>query len=280
MKDANAKEFFATIVYRAFLKMAKVYWSLTGGRKEEVFGYNFRFLPSTHYPAYFGLRLPKGSIETTIVRYGDYVQLHSAYAFLMGLSHPPTLVDIGAHHGVYAILLGEIIRQRNGTVIAIEPDPHAFEVLCRNVKMNGLENTVVCENVAVMERAGSFRFSSEGEQSHIAEAEKSRGVSVAATTLATILEKHSIANVDLLLIDVEGAELNVLRGADWKKHTFGMIFCELHPYNWKLFNYTGNDVAAFLTERGYRCFDMYMREHKQFTGEAYIGPTLFVERDV
>jgi len=81
------------------------------------------------------------------------------------------------------------------------------------------------------------------------------------------------------MIDVEGAELNVLRGFPWEIMRPGRIFCELHPYAWKEFGYTGEDFMDFLKQHGYRCFDMYFREYTEFTSDDYIGPTVFVPRD-
>jgi hypothetical protein len=38
-------------------------------------------------------------------------------------------------------------------------------------------------------------------------------------------------------------------------------------------------MTDFLTQHKFRCFDMYLREHKDFTVEAYLGPTLFISED-
>jgi hypothetical protein len=55
-----------------------------------------------------------------------------------------------------------------------------------------------------------------------------------------------------------------------------MILCELHPYNWQEFGYTGEDMSAFMHERHYRCLDMYLRHHTSFHDIGYIGPCLFM----
>jgi FkbM family methyltransferase len=225
------------------------------------------------------LRLPSRDIFSTIVRYGDYVQIQSAYLYLRELSHSPVVVDIGAHHGIYAVILGKLVQQMKGKVIAVEPSPLAFKVLRDNIRMNDLERTVSCERVAIMEHAATVHGIEEGDQSRIAGTADAPAFAVEALTLTGLLDKYGVAAVDLLIIDVEGAELNVLRGIDWMRYRFGRIFCELHPYNWKYFHYSGVDVAEFLARHGYRCFDMYFREHKTFTGEAYIGPTLFAPEE-
>lgn len=262
--------------YGIYHMLQQIYWRLAGGRTEVVFGDRFRFEPSTHFPSFVGLHLPKRKILSTIVRYGDYVQTHAAYRIVEETKHPPVVVDVGAHHGIYAILLGKAVQRKKGVVVAIEPNPASFRILRRNVQLNKLEDTVRCENIGIMDRRATVRIDNEDDQSRIDESGALSGFKVEAFPLSQILEKHSLPSVDVLIIDVEGAELNVLRGIDWKKFRFGAIFCELHPYHWRHFQYTGSDVAEFLSLHGYRCFDMYLKEHVEFSGEGYIGPTLFV----
>ncbi len=279
MIDDKTKTLLATNAYKLIQLVRRMFWHIFGGRKEVVFGEQFRFAPLTHFPSFRGLRFPVREVLSTIVRYGDYVQTHSAYLYLAELKNPPIVVDVGAHHGVYAILLGKLVQQKRGKIIAVEPNPKAFKILEENVRLNNLEDTVICERVAVMERAGTFQFTDNEDQSRIAEANDASGFSVDALPLSNLLRKYSIADVDVMIIDVEGAELNVLRSIIWGQCRFGRIFCELHPYNWKHFGYSESDMVNFLTQHRFRCFDMYLREHSEFTSGAYIGPTLFVSDD-
>ena len=262
--------------YSVFDVVRRTYWKISGGRKETVFGEKFLFSPSTHYPAYRGLRLPKGGVLDASVRYGDYVQIHSAFLFLEELSHPPLVVDIGAHHGIYAVLLGKLVQRKKGKLIAVEPNPDAFRILQENVASNGLSDTVICEKSAIMERSGTVRLAVEDDQSHVVWADGPNSVNVAALSMQELLKKYSVGSVDLLMIDVEGAELNVLRSIEWRSTKVGRIFCELHPYNWKLYGYSGEELSLFLKEHNYRCVDMYLRELREFSGESYLGPTLFL----
>jgi len=276
MTNAGRNRPLAKWAYRILHVLQMVYWHATGGRSEVVFGDHFRFEPSTHFPSFRGLRFPSGEIFSTIVRYGDYVQTHSAYLFLAELKNPPVVIDIGAHHGAYAILLGKLVQTKKGAIIAVEPNPSAFTILRENVRKNDLDDTVTCERVAIMEQPGIFQFTDDEDQSRIVESIDPAAFTVEAMPLSSLLKKHSLAAVDLMIIDVEGAELNVLRSIDWNNCRFGRIFCELHPYNWKHFGYSGIDMSEFLRQHNFRCFDMYFREHKEFMSDAYIGPTLLV----
>ena len=261
--------------YKILQLLRRAYWRSIGGRKEVAFGDNFSFDPSTNFPSFRGLRFPTREIFSTIVRYGDYVQTHSTYLYVAELKKPPVVIDIGAHHGTYAILLGKLVQKKKGRIIAVEPNPSAFKILKENVRRNNLEDTVQCEQAAIMQHAGTLRMTDGEDQSRIAELAAS-GFEVEAVPLSTLLKKYFVDRVDIMIIDVEGAELNVLQSIDWRECRFGRIFCELHPYNWKLFGYSGAEMSEFLRQHNFRCFDMYLREHKEFISEAYTGPTLLI----
>jgi FkbM family methyltransferase len=194
--------------------------------------------------------------------------------------HQPVVVDVGAHHGVYAILLGKAAQRKQGIVVAIEPNPASFKILERNVQLNNLEDTVRCENIGIMDLPGVAQIVDEDDQSRIVKPDEQGGYRVDVLPLSDILKKHSLTAVDVLIIDVEGAELKVLQSIDWERCKVATIFCELHPYNWKFFGYSGREMKEFFLLHGYRCFDMYLREHTTFDNEAYVGPTFLVSERV
>ncbi len=280
MKNAGHANAFAKRVYEILQTLLRGYWRITRGRKERVFGDDFLFDPSTHFPSFRRLKLPRNEIFSTIVRYGDYVQTHSAYRIVHDVKHEPVVVDVGAHHGIYAVLLGKAAQRKKGTVLAIEPNPSAFKILQENVKLNALEDTIRCENIGIMDREGSLSVLGDDEQSRILESETKEGFQVKVQPLSKLLKKYALASIDLLIIDVEGAELKVLRSIDWKKTEVKNIFCELHPYNWKTFGHSGKDLSLFLERHEFRCFDMYLREHRVFEENAYIGPTFFIRENI
>jgi FkbM family methyltransferase len=187
-------------------------------------------------------------------------------------------VDIGAYHGVYAILLGKIVQQKGGKVIAVEPNQESYKVLQRNVELNLLQNTVICENVAILDKDGEVSLKKDGTRSYINVASKERDCMVSAITLKELTKKHGITNINVLIIDIEGAELLALRGFPWETVGVDKIFCELHPYNWTVFGYTGTDFQKFLEEKNFICFDMYFEHYNVFNEERYIGPALLFKK--
>jgi len=261
--------------YRAGLEVLRFYWRISGGRRIDAFGESFHVTHNTIFPSYWKLRLPKGSCLSEIVKYTDFVQVHSLCNLATQLEKP-TIVDIGAHHGGYAIILGKIAQRKGGKVIAVEPIPESYAVMVKNVSQNGLSNTVICEQVAILDKPGHLNMELKGVESKLSGKQNDNRCPVTVVTLEQLLQKYEVKKVDLLIIDVEGAELPVLRSFPWQSASVGKIYCELHPYGWKDFGYCGEDFRNFLEDHGYRCIDMYLKEHDVLDSVVYVGPTLFM----
>ncbi len=124
------------------------------------------------------------------------------------------IVDLGASIGVFSIYAATTARIAH--VYAYEPMTEAFELMKLNVRLNGVENAVTCFNLAVASDAGvrelfapdgSFHFPTLVRPSGTPPAVSSK---VECTTLATILASNSLARIDLLKMDIEGAEYESL----------------------------------------------------------------------
>lgn len=263
-----------SLIYKTSLKLLALCWHARGGRPIRAFGMNFLLSPDSIFPSYRKIQLPKGDYSSDIVRYGDFVQMHALCKYISELDGNPIIIDVGAYHGAYSTILGKIVQRSSGKVIAVEPNPDAYSVLIENVRLNDLESTVACEQVALSNKSGTTNFHIEGSQSCISETHT--GFTVELTTLKKLMDKHELKNVDLVIIDVEGAELPVLLGFPWELTKPGRIFCELHPYAWNNFGYSGEEFRLFLEKHQYRCFDMYLHEYSLFDKDDYIGPCVFI----
>ena len=266
-----------TYIYRFAQTILHYTWR-AGGRRITAFGGEITVAPETAFPSYRRLRLPRGGAKSEIVRYGDFVQIHSAIAYLDSLGRAVTVVDVGAHHGAYAVLLGKAVQKMGGRVIAVEPNPLCFDILEQNVRRNSLADVVFCEHCAVLDKPGVASISLDGSESRVFSTASANTVAVEAITLKMLFEKYQIPAIDILIIDVEGAELPVLQGFPWAEVELGKIFCELHPYAWADFGYSGREMQTFLQEHDMRCIDMYLMEYASFSNFGYIGPAVFLPR--
>jgi len=135
------------------------------------------------------------------------------------LSPGDTFIDVGANVGYYTLLAASIVGD-NGKVCAIEASPSIFKRLQYNVSLNPFHNIELL-NVAASDRIGVLKIFL-GPQNNICltttdacEAER-RGnqleAQVRARPLHAIVKEKTLLRVRLIKIDVEGAELSVIRG--------------------------------------------------------------------
>lgn len=122
------------------------------------------------------------------------------------------VVDVGAHIGTYTLRAGKA----GADVIAFEPNPDSYRLLCANVKLNDL-GRVSCRNVALGSEAGVAQLNVPdvylGRAWTSDEAHGSTGISVRVARLDDEVASPRDRPVDWLKIDVEGSELQVLKGA-------------------------------------------------------------------
>jgi FkbM family methyltransferase len=132
------------------------------------------------------------------------------------------IVDIGAHIGRYTIISSKRTGP-HGKVIAIEADPANFELLKRNINLNKLAN-VTSLNYAVYSRQTKLKLYLPGRESGCTirntimldrGKHQKKFIEVYGKTLDNILMQNEIdlADINWIKIDVEGAEFEVLKGA-------------------------------------------------------------------
>ena len=115
--------------------------------------------------------------------------------------------DVGAHQGVVAMMLADLVGAA-GQVVAVEATPHNAETAARNARMNGLAQLHIV-HAAGAETPGTLHFSPR-MNGHVATRDEA-SLEVRAVTIDELTAEHG--GPDVLFIDVEGYELHVLRGA-------------------------------------------------------------------
>jgi FkbM family methyltransferase len=122
-------------------------------------------------------------------------------------------VDIGANIGAVSIFVDSFNKNRDDDqkikVYAVEPEPNNLHLLNENIKNNPTENITVVNN-AIWHTKSMVSISNLGANSSIVDLEKENKTDVLAITLENLFSIYNIKEVDVMKIDIEGAEFDLI----------------------------------------------------------------------
>ena len=165
-------------------------------------------------------------------------------------------IDVGAHVGYYSLLASTRVGVA-GTVVSVEPNPSTAEKLRRNIRLSGARNISVQE-LACTDTEKTLQFfqagpyNTGGSSLSATTAGNRKPVAVRGLPLDAIVKALDLRRIDLVKIDVEGAELQVLRGmkeALAKHHPEVVI--ELIPHLLANLGASIDEVSSLLRQAGY-----------------------------
>jgi FkbM family methyltransferase len=137
--------------------------------------------------------------------------------------------DIGANIGVFSVRQA----RRGAHVYAFEPNPDCFQRLSWTLADNGLSSKVTAFKCAIgaTHQLGFLtgaKTSVMGRVAPVPAAADGAGVVVTVDSLDGVVKRLGLVRIDLLKIDVEGGELEVLRGATQVLPLVNRIVLEYH----------------------------------------------------
>lgn len=200
---------------------------------------------------------PCDSVGRDVLLHGCYEPDTVVLLFAL-LSEGMTYVDVGANIGHHALIAASRVGNR-GSIHAFEPTPATFEELRRNMSRNGCHN-VSYNNCALSDQVGTAQFyladlsetvaNSLGRTVHVTD----RQVSVSVRTLDDYSVAADINRLDVLKVDVEGAELMVLRGAERTIRQFQPLIVLEFSKHTVAFGYEAAELAHTLRNLQYELF--------------------------
>lgn len=166
-----------------------------------------------------------------------------------------TVIDVGAHVGLHTLMFSQRVGP-TGHVLAIEPSPANAQFLRSHIVWNDCRNVDVIEAVAGdRETHVSFNFRTDptdpgGFANSLAYTIGGETNTVPMTTVDVICAGQ---RPHLIKIDVEGAELLVLRGArETLSRWAPMVAVSIHPEPMRLLGTSPSELVAFLSGCGYQ----------------------------
>ena len=178
------------------------------------------------------------------------------------LSPGGTFVDVGANWGYFTLTAAHLVGPA-GRVVGFEPDPRLFATLAANVARNGYSHVTVVQ-AAVAEKTGTVTlngFDPAGGNfgvSTMAGGTGGQPFEVATVGLDAALDAAGVGTVDLVKIDIEGAEGLALTGmqAGIRSGRYRRLLIELHPTLLPRFGATAEGVVAVALSAGYQCWEV------------------------
>jgi FkbM family methyltransferase len=209
----------------------------------------------------------------------------------------PVIFDIGAHHGESVAYLKGVFSK--ATVYSFEPDPDSFAALSASV-IEGVNYF----NLALSDADGTASFF-RNQISHtnsllkvnlnskdsisIAKATAERDAKffesfnkenqVRTARLDTFTQQHSIDHIDLLKIDVQGAECRVLKGGEATLRKVGVIVLEISFFDYYEHQTSFGDVEEILSPLGFRLFSISELSNNPMNGRTDWAEVIYVNTD-
>lgn len=166
-----------------------------------------------------------------------------------------TCIDVGANIGVHTVNLARAVGEA-GRVIAFEPFRKNALLVSLNCELNDLRNvSVVCAPVSAEAERLLSPVTTHSDSACASFGESADGVP--SVTLDAFCAENGVASVSFIKIDVEGGELEVLKGASQLltgANRPATVVVEVVDEHLSRFGQASSDLVHFMTERGYVAF--------------------------
>jgi FkbM family methyltransferase len=187
-------------------------------------------------------------------------------------------LDVGANIGWYTTLMQMLVGSA-GEIHAFEPVPETFAILKDNVAANENPGSVILNNIALGDRTGevtmhTFDDRSDGHASISDFGDSTaRDIPTQMIRLDDYLRERRITNVRFLKIDIEGAELSMLKGSSrlFRQEVPPVIVVEAALATTEAFGYLPNDILELISSfRDYYFYEVDNRDGslREITGFA------------
>lgn len=197
------------------------------------------------------------TIKTDVIN----ILYNEVYTKYLRISHDDIVVDVGAHIGIFTLYAARMGKM----VIAVEPEPRNYKWLFINTRLNNIKNAKLL-NIALSDFDGeAYLYVSSISTEHtllpnVTTSTKDvvGSVLVPVRRLDSVLREYVDEDDELFIkVDVEGAELNVLRGFSLRNPVKFSIAAYHYPEEYRL-------IYKYLRKMGFTAVVKY------WGGEPYV----------
>lgn len=136
---------------------------------------------------------------------------HSTYFKRFPINREDVVLDLGMHIGVFAVYVSKVA----GMVIGVEPDLENYGIACMNLEENGCTNNHLYRAAVVGDERTEAPFwlnRKRGKDGHsLIEKRGRERVMVPCVNISDLISQHKPTKIKM---DIEGAEVEVMRGLD------------------------------------------------------------------
>ena len=172
----------------------------------------------------------RGSIGRELFWTGTYPEKTSLLRYLHIVGHASVVLDVGANVGLFSVC--GAIANPQCRIFAFEPVPYLASIRKSNSELNHLKNVTILKKALSSKNCGKIKLymPDDDTMGSIIPIDAAQAIyEVSSTTLDMFCEINNIINkIDLIKIDVEGAEILVFEGAkSVLQHSMPTILCEV-----------------------------------------------------
>lgn len=232
-----------------------------------IYGFRSRFEAELHGKRVVFITQDAHSKRFFHYRYraGELHEPPVSHELVSRLAGAEVFADVGAHLGYYTCLAGAAYPDLK--LFVFEMNHNLVELIERNLKANQIDTAEVINN-AVADRAKTIGYEADSLSAGLSMHQPGEGsgeVTAKAVSLDDVFASRGVMP-DVIKIDVQGAELEVLKGAERILRTHRpVLFLEVHPAILPDFGTSPTEIYRYLTSLGYGELHM-ISEHRSDTG--------------
>ena len=183
------------------------------------------------------------SSEQILKEEGQWIWKEVEFVKKFICSEGDIVIECGGHHGLTAVVMAKWVGN-NGHLYSFEPNPDNVAIIQKNIEINESNNVTIIPK-AVGAAEGKILISHSSSNSYILKGKEHNGIEVPVVTLDDFINLKPT----VIKIDVEGFEIEVLKGAKQILKTLPKLVIELHPDMISRYGSTIEELLSLIDER-------------------------------